>query len=275
VKIKSSIVVNGKIIDFSIPLVMGILNVTPDSFYKESANLNFDAIRKRIYNIIDEGAAIIDIGGVSTRPGAKFVSENEEIKRLMPVVELLQEIKPDIAISIDTFRSSVVREIVKKYGQVLVNDISGGSLDDKMYKTIAELGLPYIIMHMQGKPDTMQNNPQYKNVTLDIIRFFSEKVNELKKIGVKDIIIDPGFGFGKSIEHNYELLYHLDDFGILELPVLVGVSRKSMIYKLLNITPDEALNGTALLHGLVGKWTIINDELLIQYLYLKIKSDVS
>ena len=247
---KSSIVVNGIILNLAEPQVMGILNITPDSFYERSAFLELDAIRKRIFQITEEGAAIIDIGGVSTKPGADKVSENEELKRLMPVIELIKDIRPNIIISIDTFRSGIVREVVSTIGQVLVNDISGGSLDYKMHETIAELGLPYILMHMQGTPDTMQNNPTYKNVTLDILRFFSEKVIELKKIGVKDIIIDPGFGFGKSIEHNYELLYHLNDFMILELPILVGVSRKSMIHSLLDISPDDALNGTALLHGL-------------------------
>jgi dihydropteroate synthase len=249
-KSKRTILYNGKLIDLSSPLVMGILNITPDSFYDGGKFNTVSLALERTKEMIEQGAAIIDIGACSTRPGAKLPDCKEELVRLLPVVEIIKKKFPDVMLSIDTFRSEIAAEIVENFGACIINDISAGSFDKKMFETIAKYNVPYIIMHMQGTPQTMQTNPVYKNVTKEVIRYLSEKVYHLHSMGVSDVIVDPGFGFGKSIDHNYELFNHLDAFRFLELPLLVGVSRKSMIYKLLDKTPVESLNGTTILNTL-------------------------
>lgn len=244
----------GTLIDFSTPKVMGILNITPDSFFDGGQYQNEKAILSQTEKMLKEGATFIDVGAYSSRPGANHVSEEEELKRIVPVVELLLKEFPGAYLSIDTFRSKVAKETITA-GAALVNDISGGNMDEKMFETVAKLQVPYIAMHMQGTPQTMQNNPSYGNVTTELIKFFSEKIHELHQLGLHDAIIDVGFGFGKTIEHNFQLLRDLKFFESLNAPILAGVSRKSMLYKTLNITPQEALNATtsantiALLHG--------------------------
>ena len=240
--------VNGKLMDLSQPQVMGILNVTPDSFYAGSRGVAERDIIDRLRQMTDEGASIIDIGAYSSRPDADDVSTEEEMARLRHALNLVRQHQPDAVVSVDTFRSDVARMCVEEYGVAMVNDISAGEMDDEMFPTIARLGVPYIAMHMKGTPQTMQINPQYEHFLKEIFYFFSEKVQKLRDLGVKDIIIDPGFGFGKSIEHNYQLMNHLEEFKLFGLPLLVGISRKSMIYKLLGTTPEEALNGTTVLN---------------------------
>ena len=244
----------GTLIDLSTPKVMGILNITPDSFYDGGKYKNEKDILTQVEKMLTEGATFIDIGAYSSRPGAAHISEQEELQRIVPIVELLITHFPEIIISIDTFRSKVAKETIAS-GAALINDISGGNMDDNMFTTVAELQVPYILMHMQGTPQNMQKNPNYKNITTDLISFFAEKLFELHQLKVNDVIIDVGFGFGKTIEHNYQLLKQLDLFKSLDAPILTGVSRKSMLYKLLDITPKEALNATtaantiALLNG--------------------------
>jgi len=245
---KLTINCHGVIIDFSVPKVMGILNVTPDSFYDGGRYSNEEEILKRVELLIDEGADIIDIGAYSSRPGAKEISIEEEIKRLNIALKIVRNKYQDSIISVDTFRSEVARWSVEKYGVDIINDISAGDLDKNMFQTVADLQVPYIMMHMKGTPVNMQHEPHYENVVKEIMMYFSEKVNQLREIGVNDIIIDPGFGFGKTIEHNYQLLKHLGDFKWFNLPILAGVSRKSMIHKFLNINPDESLNGTSVIN---------------------------
>ena len=240
--------VNGRLIDLSEPQVMGILNVTPDSFYAGSRAETEQDIIRRLHQIMDEGASIVDIGGYSSRPGAQEVSAEEEMKRLRMGLELIRKHRPDAVVSVDTFRADVAKMCAEEYGVAIINDISAGQMDEQMFSTIARLGIPYIIMHMKGTPQDMQVNPQYGHFLKEVFYYFSEKVQRLRDLGVKDIIIDPGFGFGKTLEHNYELMNHLEEFSLFELPLLVGVSRKSMIYKLLDITPQEALNGTTVLN---------------------------
>ena len=239
---------NGKLMDLSEPQVMGILNVTPDSFYAGSRGVTNGYILDRCQQILDEGASIIDIGAYSSRPGAAEVSEAEEMERLRNGLELIRQHYPEAIVSVDTFRADVARMCVEEYGVAIVNDISAGNMDDRMFSTIARLGVPYVIMHMKGTPKDMQKNPQYDHFLKEIFYFFSEKVQKLRDLGAKDIIIDPGFGFGKTIEHNYELMNHLEEFHLFELPILVGISRKSMIYRLLETTPEKALNGTTALN---------------------------
>jgi dihydropteroate synthase len=246
---KNTINCKGKLLNLDELAVMGILNLTPDSFFDGGKHNNEQIIVNEVKKMLDDGANIIDIGGYSSRPGAKDVSETEELNRVLPIIELLVNEFPEIIISIDTFRSEVAKQAINA-GAAIINDISAGNMDEMMFATVKELQVPYIIMHMQGTPETMQENPTYNNVTLDIIDFFAEKVNKLNKLGVNDIIIDPGFGFGKTVEHNYELLNNLEQFEILEAPILVGFSRKSMINKVLNTTPKEALNGTTTLNTL-------------------------
>ena len=242
--------VNGRLMDLSEPQVMGILNVTPDSFYAGSRAETEQDIIRRLHQIMDEGASIVDIGGYSSRPGAQEVSAEEEMERLRMGLKLIRKHRPDAVVSVDTFRADVAKMCAEEYGVAIINDISAGQMDDNMFPTIARLGIPYIIMHMKGTPQTMQVNPQYDHFLKEVFYYFSEKVQRLRDLGVKDIIIDPGFGFsfGKTLEHNYELMNHLEEFSLFELPLLVGVSRKSMIYKLLDITPQEALNGTTALN---------------------------
>ena len=240
--------VNGKLMDLSRPQVMGILNVTPDSFYAGSRGVAERDIIDRLRQMTDEGASIIDIGAYSSRPDADDVSTEEEMARLRHALNLVRQHQPDAVVSVDTFRADVARMCVEEYGVAMVNDISAGEMDDEMFPTIARLGVPYIAMHMKGTPQTMQINPQYEHFLKEIFYFFSEKVQKLRDLGVKDIIIDPGFGFGKTMEHNYQLMNHLEEFKLFGLPLLVGISRKSMIYKLLGTTPEEALNGTTVLN---------------------------
>lgn len=239
--------VNGSLLDLSQPRVMGILNVTPDSFYAGSRTQTEAEIVRRVKQIVSEGAAIIDIGAYSSRPNADNVSAREEMERLRMGLKILFEIQPDAVVSVDTFRADVARMCVEEYGVAIINDIAAGEMDADMFHTVAALNVPYIMMHMQGTPQSMQQHPHYDNLLEEVLLYFARKVQQLRDLGVKDIILDPGFGFGKTIEHNYELLSHLEDFRIFELPLLVGVSRKSMIYRLLDITPQEALNGTTVL----------------------------
>lgn len=240
--------VNGRLMDLSCPQVMGILNVTPDSFYAGSRKQTEEEIAARAQQILAEGGSIIDIGAYSSRPNAEHISAEEEMKRLRNGLEIIGREHPDAILSVDTFRADVARMCVEEYGVAIVNDIAAGNMDSEMFSTIARLGVPYIMMHMQGTPQNMQQHPHYEDVLREVLYYFSEKVQRLRDMGVKDIILDPGFGFGKTIEHNYELLNKMEEFAIFELPLLVGVSRKSMIYKLLGITPEEALNGTTVLH---------------------------
>ena len=239
--------VNGSLLDLSQPRVMGIRNVTPDSFYAGSRTQTEAEIVRRMKQIVSEGAAIIDIGAYSSRPNADNVSAREEMERLRMGLKILFEIQPDAVVSVDTFRADVARMCVEEYGVAIINDIAAGEMDADMFHTVAALNVPYIMMHMQGTPQSMQQHPHYDNLLEEVLLYFARKVQQLRDLGVKDIILDPGFGFGKTIEHNYELLSHLEDFRIFELPLLVGVSRKSMIYRLLDITPQEALNGTTVL----------------------------
>ena len=242
--------VNGHLMDLSEPQVMGILNVTPDSFYAGSRGVTERDIIRRLHQITDEGASIIDIGAYSSRPGADEVSTEEEMSRLRMGLELIRKHQPSAIVSVDTFRADVAKMCVEEYGASIINDISAGQMDKDMFPTIARLGIPYIIMHMKGTPQDMQANPHYDNLLKEVFYYFSEKVQRLRDIGVKDIILDPGFGFsfGKTLEHNYELMNHLEEFSLFEVPLLIGVSRKSMIYKLLDTTPEEALNGTTALN---------------------------
>ena len=239
--------VNGSLLDLSQPRVMGILNVTPESFYAGSRTQTEAEIVRRVKQIVSEGAAIIDIGAYSSRPNADNVSSREEMERLRMGLKILFEIQPDAVVSVDTFRADVARMCVEEYGVAIINDIAAGEMDANMFHTVAALNVPYIMMHMQGTPQSMQQHPHYDNLLKEVFLYFARKVQQLRDLGVKDIILDPGFGFGKTMEHNYELLSHLEEFRIFELPLLVGVSRKSMIYRLLDITPQEALNGTTVL----------------------------
>ncbi len=241
---ENCIEIDGKKIDFSNKAVMGILNVTPDSFFDGGCYNSEVALRNRIDRILGEGAMIIDVGAYSTRPGAPAVSADEELKRLDVAMELIRRYHPNAIVSIDTFRSSVASAINRCFGPVIVNDISGGTMDSEMFNFVVESGLPYIMMHIQGTPETMQNNPRYDNVTAQVKEFFQERVSLLNERGFSNLILDPGFGFGKTIEHNYKLLNEMDSLLDLGFPILAGVSRKSMIYKLLGVTPNEALNGT-------------------------------
>lgn len=240
--------VRGKLFDLGEPQVMGILNVTPDSFYSGSRKQTEYEIRDRVQQIIAEGGSMIDIGAYSSRPGADDVSPEEEMSRLKSGMKVLREIAPDIPVSVDTFRADVARMCVEELGVDIINDISGGELDKNMFATVAKLGVPYILMHMKGNPQNMQNAPHYDDLMKEILLYFAEKVQALRDLGQKDIILDPGFGFAKTLEHNYELMNHLEELQIFELPILSGISRKSMIYKLLGTTPHEALNGTSVLN---------------------------
>lgn len=241
---------NGKLMDLSCPQVMGILNVTPDSFYAGSRQQTEMEISRRVLQIVEEGASIIDIGAYSSRPQAEHITPEEEMRRLRAGLEIIRRLHPGSVVSVDTFRVDVARMCVEEYGVAIINDISAGEMDKEMFHTVARLGVPYIMMHMQGTPQNMQMNPHYDNLLKEIFFYFAERVQKLRDLGVKDIILDPGFGFGKTLEHNYQLMNHLEEFSIFELPLLVGVSRKSMIYKLLGGTPEDALNGTTVLHTL-------------------------
>ena len=245
---KKSINCKGVLLSFEKPVVMGILNLTPDSFYDGGFYNSKNKIKDRIKQIIHEGAEIIDIGAYSSRPGAKHISAKEELQRLIPALELILKYFPDTIVSVDTFRSDIAQTLIQNYGVSIINDISAGTLDEKMFDTIAQNNIPYIIMHMKGNPQNMQNNTQYDNMIMEIIHYFTEKIHYLKNMGINDIIIDPGFGFSKTLEQNYQLLKKFKSFDLLELPVLAGISRKSMIYKYLNIKPEDAQNGTSVLN---------------------------
>ena len=244
---KSTINVKGSLIDLSSPKVMGILNVTPDSFFKKSRISLQENIIVQVQTMIADGMDIVDVGGYSSRPGAKEVSEKEEIDRVVPIIKIISESFPSLPISIDTFRASVAEESIKN-GAGIINDISAGEMDKAMFELVSEVNVPYIAMHMKGNPQTMQNNPVYDDIISEMALYFSEKVNRLRQLNVNDIILDPGFGFGKTLEHNYEILNKFELLKNLGLPTLTGVSRKSMINKVLGTKPDEALNGTSILN---------------------------
>jgi dihydropteroate synthase len=244
---KRTINCGGNLMDLSTPVVMGILNVTPDSFFDGGKLRNDDDLILQAKKQLDEGASILDLGAVSTRPQAGTVSEAEELGRLIPAVQKVRAAFPEACISVDTFRASVARRAVEA-GANMINDVSGGMLDADMFATVASLGVPYVLMHMQGTPDTMQMNPTYEDVTTEVLEFFIERSHALQVMGVHDVIIDPGFGFGKTLEHNFALLHSLGRFQALGLPILCGFSRKSMINRVLGTSPEQALNGTTVLN---------------------------
>jgi len=246
---RQTLLSNGKITDISNPLVMGVINVTTDSFFDGSQFRMRSRIAKRAEQILSEGGKIIDIGACSTRPGSIPVDEVVEIKRLTKALSIIRKRFPDATISIDTFRSNVIKVVNANFGIDIVNDISAGELDNQMFQTVADQRLAYILMHMKGTPFNMQENPSYEGgVIKELFGFFTQKIEKLKLLGIKDIIIDPGFGFGKNADHNYTLLKNLESFKIFELPILAGLSRKSMIYNLLETCPDKVLNGTTVLN---------------------------
>ena len=240
----------GKLVELQRPWVMGILNVTPDSFYADSRTpmAEPERIAQRVRQMLAEGADVIDVGAYSSRPGADDISPMEEMRRLEVALTAVREVFPEVYVSVDTFRSEVAHQCVEHFGVDMINDISGGVLDRAMPKVVARLGVPYIIMHMKGNPETMQTSPEYQDVLAEVLEFLARQQQRFFDAGGKDVIIDPGFGFGKTLLHNYRLMDRLQDFHELHAPLLVGVSRKSMIYKLLETTPQEALNGTTVLH---------------------------
>lgn len=242
-KLMHTINIKGELIKLNPAIVMGILNITPDSFYAASRYQNQKIILEKAAKMLEQGVAILDIGGYSTRPQAKNISIEEEIRRLIPAIESISKEFPDARISADTFRSQVARAAIEA-GAGMINDISGGNLDKKMFETVADLNVPYILMHSRGNPQTMQQLTDYQDIMLEMIAYFEKKIHQLNQLGVKDIIIDAGFGFAKTIEQNYFILKNMEEFKILDRPILVGVSRKSMIWKKLKITPQESLNAT-------------------------------
>lgn len=246
------------LIDFSTPCVMGVLNLTEDSFFDGGKYISRIQIQNRVKEIYLEGAKIIDIGACSSKPGSKPIEENKEIDKLLEAIKIIKETSPNLIISVDTFRANVARECIK-HGAHIINDISAGELDSKMLETIVELNVPYVMMHMQGKPLDMQENPQYANIIDEIIKFFEKKILLLNEKGFKKIIIDPGLGFGKNIQHNYQIVNNIEEFHTLGYPLLIGASRKSMIYKLLDISVVEALNGTTIINtiALLKKTSIL------------------
>ncbi|KQX15523.1 dihydropteroate synthase [Flavobacterium sp. Root420] len=237
----------GQLIDLSIPKVMGILNVTPNSFFDGGKYKNEEEIISQVDKMLSEGATFIDIGAYSSKPSAEFVTEAEEIERIVPVIELILKHFPNALLSIDTFRAEVAKASLES-GAVIINDIAAGELDDKMFDVIAKYNVPYIMMHMRGNPQTMQSLTQYDDIVKEMLFYFSEKVRKVRSFGINDLILDPGFGFAKTTDQNYEVLQKMELFNLLELPVLAGVSRKSMIYKTLHNTAQEALNGTTVLN---------------------------
>lgn len=238
----------GKLYPLDEPKIMGILNVTPDSIYAESRTSDDIHIAERVKQMMEEGADMIDIGGYSSRPGADDVTPQEEMERLRRGIRIVRKLYPEVPLSVDTFRADVARMCIEEEGADIINDIAAGMMDRQMFKIVARLGVPYIMMHMQGTPDTMQIAPHYDNLRREVMLYFAERIDRLCQMGAKDIIVDPGFGFGKTVAHNYELMNHLEDFNIFKLPILVGISRKSMIYKLLGGTPQTSLNGTTVLN---------------------------
>lgn len=247
--LKQTLNVRGQLLDLSKPIVMGIVNVTPDSFYSASRASTEELLRERLTTIRDEDATIVDLGAYSSRPGADHVTTEEERRRLEPALRLLRDEYPELAVSVDTFRADVARWAVEEYGVGIINDISGGLLDKNMYRTVVDMQVPYILMHMRGTPETMQTMCDYEDVGLEVLDFFIEQSEVLRGMGLHDLILDPGYGFAKTLEQNYALLGYLPRFiEALELPILVGVSRKSMIYRALDISPEESLNGTSVLN---------------------------
>lgn len=246
---KTSINCKGKLLNLEEPKVMGIINITPDSFYDGGKNNSLENALRIAEKMIDEGVDIFDIGGSSTRPGSDAVSIQEELDRIIPIIEKIHHSFPETPISVDTYHSTVCRETVNS-GASIINDISGGQLDEKLFETVANLNVPYILMHMKGKPKNMQENPHYDHLEEELFLYFSEKLNHLRTLGVKDIILDPGFGFGKTLSHNYQLLKKLHHFLILGCPILAGASRKGMIWRLLKSNPQNALNGTTVINTL-------------------------
>lgn len=244
---KQSINCRGRLLNLQHPVVMGILNLTPDSFFDGGRYLTESTILTQVEKMLKEGAAIIDLGGMSSRPGAELITEAAELKRVLPAVEVILREFPDAMLSVDTFRSQVAAQAVEA-GASIINDIYAGRFDGQMFETVARLGVPYIMMHMQGDPSNMQKAPSYQDVVKEVLHFFIEKLGELRALGVKDVVLDPGFGFGKSIEHNYQLLRQLSIFRLTDLPILAGISRKSMICRVLEVKPIDALNGTTALH---------------------------
>jgi dihydropteroate synthase len=248
IPVRTTINVGGKLVDLSTPVVMAIVNATPDSFYAGSRNTTREQLRSRVAQAMEDGAGILDVGGYSSRPGAAEVSPGEEYRRVAEAREVIREVAPEAIVSVDTFRAEVAERVVDTFGAVIVNDISSGELDPAMIPTVARLKVPYIAMHMRGTPATMSSLTEYDDVTAEVLRYFSHRVDAWVQAGVNDIIVDPGFGFAKTTEQNFELLAHLSELRILGRPVLAGVSRKTMIWKTLGIDPSEALNGTTALN---------------------------
>ncbi len=255
----TSIMCGKNSISFDKPLVMGILNLTPDSFFDGGQYIDTASILKRAKQIVKEGADIIDLGAYSTRPGAENIDIEEEWRRMKPAISVIRKELPNAILSIDTFRSELVRRVIAEFGVCIVNDISGGTLDDRMFKTIAELQVPYIMMHIKGTPQTMQSQTDYKDLMGELLEFFKDRVKQLNDLGAKDIIIDPGFGFAKTLEQNYQIMGQLEAFKAIERPLLIGISRKSMIYKLLGGEAQDSLNGTTALNmvALIGGANIL------------------
>lgn len=245
--ISTTINVGGRLVSLDEPQVMGILNVTPDSFFATSRCRSEEEIRQRVCQIRQEGATMVDIGAYSSRPGAENVTEAEELRRLLPAIDIVREEWPESIISVDTFRAEVARRAVEA-GADIINDISGGEMDPEMFSAVADMHVPYILMHMQGTPRDMQKAPHYDNLMCEVFRSLGERVELLHEMGVADVILDPGFGFGKTMEQNYEMMARLGEFRLLDCPILAGVSRKSMVYRLLDTTPEESLNGTTVLN---------------------------
>lgn len=240
----------GKLVNFEKPKLMGIVNVTPDSFFDGGKYLHVNDALKRASQLIEEGVDILDVGAYSSRPGAEKVGIQEEMDRLIPVVEAIGRSYPDVVLSVDTFRGAVAEASIKA-GAHIINDISGGSIDDDFFPILAQHRVPYVLMHSRGNPQTMQSLTQYDDIVEAVIQYFSEKIYHLRTLGIKDIILDPGFGFAKTMSQNYQILKRLEEFKIFELPIMGALSRKSMVYKLLNVTPAEALNGTTVLHTIL------------------------
>ena len=241
--------IKGELMDLSVPRIMGILNVTPDSFFEGSRKQTEAEIIERVHQILAEGGDIVDIGAYSSRYNAEHISSEEEMKRLRNGLTIINREFPQVKLSVDTFRADVARMCVEEYGVGIINDIAAGNMDNEMFPTVARLGVPYVMMHMQGTPQNMQSNPHYKHLLKEVILYFSEKTAQLRDLGAKDIILDPGFGFGKTLEHNYELMNKLEELQLFNMPILVGISRKSMIFKLLGGDANSALNGTTALHA--------------------------
>ena len=240
--------INGELLDLSQPRVMGILNVTPDSFFSGSRKQSENEIVERCRQIMDEGGDFIDVGAQSTTTSSRFLEAKEETERLMPALKLIRKEFPKAMLSVDTFYGDVAKQAVEEFGVVMINDVSGGQIDERMFPVVAELNVPYVLMHMRGVPQTMQQFADYDNLLQEVLYYFSERLALLNELGVNDVILDPGFGFSKTVSHNYELMAYLKYFHIFEEPILVGVSRKSMIYKLLGSSPGESLNGTSVLN---------------------------